>query len=140
MYDILQLNDMLVPELRDVAEQLGVKGHKKLNKQELIYKILDEQALNKKPENGQNKTEAKEEPEFKFDIETQKPKKESPKSGRKKSERSAEKPTERSGERSSERNADKGDRDREPIIDQILHEIIEIDGIESQEKTKTPEM
>jgi transcription termination factor Rho len=47
MYDILQLNDMLVPELREVAEQLGVKGFKKLNKQELIYKILDEQALSK---------------------------------------------------------------------------------------------
>jgi len=47
MYDILQLNDMLVPELREVAEQLGVKGFKKLNKQELIYRILDEQALSK---------------------------------------------------------------------------------------------
>ncbi len=68
MYDILQLNDMLVPELRDVAEQLGLKGHKKLNKQELIYKILDEQAL-RKPENGQNKDEKKEKPEFEFDLE-----------------------------------------------------------------------
>ena len=45
MYDILQLNDMLVPELRTVAEKLNVKGFKKLNKQDLIYKILDEQAL-----------------------------------------------------------------------------------------------
>lgn len=51
MYDILQLNDMLVPELRVVAEKLGINGYKRLNKQELIYKILDEQAL-KKPENG----------------------------------------------------------------------------------------
>ena len=41
MYDILQLNDMLVPELKEIAEQLGLKGYKKLNKQELIYKILD---------------------------------------------------------------------------------------------------
>lgn len=47
MYDILQLNDMLVTELRDLAEQLDLKGYKRLNKQELIYKILDEQALNK---------------------------------------------------------------------------------------------
>lgn len=45
MYDILQLNDMLVPELRDLAEQLNLKGFKRLNKQELIYKILDQQAL-----------------------------------------------------------------------------------------------
>ena len=45
MYDILQLNDMLVPELKELAENLGLKGYKRLNKQELIYKILDEQAL-----------------------------------------------------------------------------------------------
>jgi len=45
MYDILQLNDMLVPELKDLAEKLSLKGYKKLNKQELIYKILDHQAL-----------------------------------------------------------------------------------------------
>lgn len=45
MYDILQLNDMLVPELKDLAEKLELKGYKRLNKQELIYKILDQQAL-----------------------------------------------------------------------------------------------
>ena len=45
MYDILQLNDMLVPELRELAESLGVDGYKKLNKQELVYTILDHQAL-----------------------------------------------------------------------------------------------
>jgi transcription termination factor Rho len=45
MYDILQLNDMLVPELLDIAEQLKIAGAKKLDKQELIYKILDKQAL-----------------------------------------------------------------------------------------------
>jgi len=47
MLDILQLNDMLVPELRDKAEELGLKSYKKLNKQELIYRILDEQAVAK---------------------------------------------------------------------------------------------
>jgi transcription termination factor Rho len=45
MYDILQLNEMLVPELKDVAEKLKIEGFKKLTKQDLIYKILDEQAL-----------------------------------------------------------------------------------------------
>ncbi len=45
MYDILQLNEMLVPELKDVAEKLNIEGFKKLTKQDLIYKILDEQAL-----------------------------------------------------------------------------------------------
>lgn len=45
MLDILQLNDMLVPELRELAEQIGLKGYKRLNKQELIHKILDQQAV-----------------------------------------------------------------------------------------------
>src|SRR5664279_6467067 len=45
MYDILQLNDMLVPELLDIAEQLKISNAKKSDKQELIYKILDKQAL-----------------------------------------------------------------------------------------------
>ncbi|MGK0387296.1 MAG: transcription termination factor Rho [Maribacter sp.] len=45
MYDILQLHDMLVPELRQIAETLEVKGYKRLNKQDLIYKILDQQAI-----------------------------------------------------------------------------------------------
>lgn len=45
MYDILQLNDMLVPELLDIAEQLKITGAKKLEKQALIYKILDKQAV-----------------------------------------------------------------------------------------------
>ena len=45
MYDILQLNDMLVPELLDIAEQLKIPNAKKMDKQELVYKILDGQAI-----------------------------------------------------------------------------------------------
>jgi transcription termination factor Rho len=45
MYDILQLNDMLVPELLDIAEQLKIPNAKKLGKQDLVYKILDSQAI-----------------------------------------------------------------------------------------------
>ncbi|MEP6465335.1 MAG: transcription termination factor Rho [Parafilimonas sp.] len=45
MYDILQLNDMLVPELLDIAEHLNITETGKLDKQSLIYKILDNQAL-----------------------------------------------------------------------------------------------
>ncbi len=42
---------MLVPELQDVAEQLNIPNAKKLNKQDLVYQILDNQALqnNDKP-------------------------------------------------------------------------------------------
>jgi transcription termination factor Rho len=45
MYDILQLNDMLVPELLDIAEQLKITNAKKLDKQSLVYQILDKQAV-----------------------------------------------------------------------------------------------
>ena len=48
MYDILQLNEMLVPELKEIAEKLNIDGFKKLTKQDLVYKILDEQALQNK--------------------------------------------------------------------------------------------
>jgi len=45
MYDILQLNDMLVPELQDIAEQLAIPNYKKLEKQDLVHKIMDTQAV-----------------------------------------------------------------------------------------------
>ena len=59
MYDILQLNDMLVPELKDLAEELGLSGYKKLTKKELIYKILDEQAVGKEEKADKKETEGK---------------------------------------------------------------------------------
>ncbi len=45
MYDISQLNDMVVPELQDIAEQLAIPNYKKIDKQELINKILDNQSI-----------------------------------------------------------------------------------------------
>ena len=59
MYDILQLNEMLVPELKELAERLGIKSYKRLNKQDLIYKILDHQAL--EGENSDNGSAKKQE-------------------------------------------------------------------------------
>ena len=44
-YDILQLNDMIVPELLDIAKKLEIDNAKNLPKQDLIYKILDKQAI-----------------------------------------------------------------------------------------------
>ena len=48
-YDILQLNDFLLPELIDIANKIGVKNPQKLEKDPLIYQILDQQALQLKP-------------------------------------------------------------------------------------------
>ena len=49
MYDTLQLNDMLVPELHDIAEQLAITNYKKLDKQEMIDKILAKQTAMNAP-------------------------------------------------------------------------------------------
>jgi transcription termination factor Rho len=46
MYDILELNKKLVSELRQIAKELNVKRADSLKKQDLIYKILDQQAIN----------------------------------------------------------------------------------------------
>ena len=53
MYDILQLNDLLVPELHDIAEKFSIPQMKKLSKPDLITAILQNQAdMNK--ETGNN--------------------------------------------------------------------------------------
>ena len=46
MYNIDELNDRLLSELREIAEGLKLKNFKRASKQDLIYKILDEQAVN----------------------------------------------------------------------------------------------
>ncbi|TXH23344.1 MAG: transcription termination factor Rho [Chitinophagaceae bacterium] len=55
-YDIHQLNDMLVPELVDVAERLKIANIPSLDKQQLIYKILDQQALTNEINNNTSPT------------------------------------------------------------------------------------
>ncbi|MFM7486402.1 MAG: Rho termination factor N-terminal domain-containing protein, partial [Cytophagales bacterium] len=44
MYTIDNLNVMLISELKEIAEGMGINA-KKLGKQELVYKILDQQAV-----------------------------------------------------------------------------------------------
>ncbi|MCX6301262.1 MAG: transcription termination factor Rho [Bacteroidia bacterium] len=45
MYDILELSKKLLPELREIAKELNIKKAETLKKQDLVYKILDQQAL-----------------------------------------------------------------------------------------------
>ena len=45
MYDILELNKKLLAELRDIAKELKIKRVESFKKQDLIYKILDTQAI-----------------------------------------------------------------------------------------------
>jgi len=45
MYDIIELNGKLVAELKDIAKELNIDKYEGLKKQDLVYKILDYQAL-----------------------------------------------------------------------------------------------
>ncbi|HIZ04890.1 MAG TPA: transcription termination factor Rho [Candidatus Phocaeicola gallistercoris] len=45
MYNIIQLNDKGLSELQQIAKELGLKKTSTLRKEELIYRILDEQAI-----------------------------------------------------------------------------------------------
>ena len=49
MYTIDDLNLRLLSELKEIAEGMGVKNAKKLAKQDLVYKILDQQAISDEP-------------------------------------------------------------------------------------------
>lgn len=54
MYDILELSKKLLPELRDIAKGLKIKRAESLKKQDLIYRILDQQAISaNNPESSQ---------------------------------------------------------------------------------------
>lgn len=44
-YDIIELNGLLLTELKDLAKQMEIEDYKGLKKQDLIYKILDQQAV-----------------------------------------------------------------------------------------------
>lgn len=60
MYDILELSKKLLPELKDIAKALKIKKAESLKKQDLIYKILDQQAIEAaedKPDTSHEKKE-----------------------------------------------------------------------------------
>ena len=61
IYNIIELNEKLTTELRVLARSMGIKRPDAYKKEELIYKILDEQAIaeagtpNKKPRTSDKK-------------------------------------------------------------------------------------
>lgn len=127
MLDILQLNDMLVPELKALAEKLELKKYKSLSKQDLIYRILDQQALTTK-EAAPPKEEKKEAPRKSVKKDTRPKREPKPKQEKKEDSKPApeekkekknaeEKPQQRNQRSNNDRNDrkdrnDKNDRDR----------------------------
>jgi transcription termination factor Rho len=55
MYDILELNKKSIDELRTIAENLKLKKINSLEKEALIYRIIDEQAIKGIPEKDSEK-------------------------------------------------------------------------------------
>jgi transcription termination factor Rho len=52
MYNILDLNEKTLTELKEIAKNEGLKKFDSLAKEELVYRILDEQAINKAKSGG----------------------------------------------------------------------------------------
>ncbi len=86
IYNIIELNEKLTLELRTIAKELGIRRPDAFKKEELIYKILDEQAIiearnkNKAPElkpqqnpKEETKKNIKESPKKKVLVEKGKP-------------------------------------------------------------------
>jgi len=58
MYDIIELSRKLLPDLREIAKELKIKKVESFKKQDLIYKILDTQAIlasEKKPDSNKDR-------------------------------------------------------------------------------------
>ena len=93
MYTIDELKVRLLSELKEIADALGVKNYKKLAKQDLIYAILDQQAVTPESELPKKVDEAKEAPEA--------PKKPGRKPRAKKAEKSEESEESSAGEKTT---------------------------------------
>ncbi|MFC5627038.1 transcription termination factor Rho [Algoriphagus winogradskyi] len=63
MYNIEELRLRLLSELKEIAEELGVKNRKTLKKDELVYAILDQQAITPEQSLPKKKPSAAETPE-----------------------------------------------------------------------------
>ncbi len=66
MYDILELTSKLLPELKEIAKSLGVHKVESFRKKELIYKILDLQAIKLANEQKNMPQESKKRPRTKI--------------------------------------------------------------------------
>lgn len=101
MYDILELNKKLLGELRDIAKELKIKRVESFRKQDLIYKILDIQAIVV----SENKTGKKESS-----------RKENPKKGISRKEKEADKSEASPPEAKKRPGRPKKDKKREPDV------------------------
>lgn len=60
MYNILELNDKLLSDLKTIAKEMGLKKIDSLKKEELVYKILDQQAIDLAGQNVEKNVDSSE--------------------------------------------------------------------------------
>ncbi|MEM6766554.1 MAG: Rho termination factor N-terminal domain-containing protein, partial [Bacteroidota bacterium] len=74
MYDIIELNNNDLSELQEIAKKLGIREFEKMAKQDLIFKILDKQAVMSETELAEIKTQNSSSTEKAAPAEEKKPK------------------------------------------------------------------
>ncbi|SNT19884.1 transcription termination factor Rho [Ekhidna lutea] len=118
MYTLDDLSVMLLSELKEIAEKLGIKNFKKLAKQDLIYAILDQQASMPEGEIKKIKNDSlggtpAEAPKEKSDKKPR-PKKEAPKKDKPEADKKDDKPEKKEGKppRQDNKKDDKRDGDK----------------------------
>ena len=62
MYNIIQLNDKDLSELQNIAKELGIKNAESMQKVDLVYSILDEQAVANATKKASNNKEKEAQP------------------------------------------------------------------------------
>lgn len=62
MYDIIELNEKTLGELKEIAKKFSIPKYEALKKQDLVFKILDHQALNPSAEEEKPKAAHMDEP------------------------------------------------------------------------------
>lgn len=65
MYNIFELKSKTLPELKEIASQLGIQVNNNTQAEELVYTILDEQAISASKvsvQNGEGKKKKKKNP------------------------------------------------------------------------------
>ena len=107
MYDIIELNNNDISELRGIAKKLEIGDHEKLEKQDLIFKILDKQAVMPADKISAIKAGGAE------DAPTPEPEKKAPRSRAKKTEAPEEENTENKEEEKPKRTRRKRAADKE---------------------------
>ena len=62
MYNIIQLNDKELSELQNIAKELGIPSVESKKKDELVYSILDEQAIKSASKKANSNKEVESQP------------------------------------------------------------------------------